>query len=281
MLLQFCLGSLPRFFNDPYKTYVLKKVFEISSIYFTLEFLMRVLLCPNKATFLKSVMNWVDFLNIVPYYMSLFFDDEWTMWLVPLKALRLYRLFSLSVSFQIMLKAIVASVNELLLGLGTIVIPAILFSCFIYLAEKDQNTEMFANVPESFWWAIVTMTTLGYGDKVPATALGKMIGVTCALCGVVIIALPISVIGNNFYFHYTQARIRKKKPSKETIATAIAHIPLLNLRVFESQGNGDTCTGSDFEFPSAEGDDGTVQEDRGASPEGQSSFPRRKLVTIT
>lgn len=279
MLMQFCLGSLPRFFNDPNKTFVLKKVFEISSVYFTLEFLMRVLFCPSKVTFLKSVMNWVDLLNIVPYYVGLFCDGKWTMWLVPLKALRLYRLFSLSVSFQIMLKAIVASVNELVLGLGTIVIPLTLFSSFIYLAEKDQNSEMFANVPESFWWAIVTMTTLGYGDKVPATALGKMIGVACALCGVVIIALPISVIGNNFYFHYTQARIRKKKPSKETIATAMAHIPLLNLRVLEAQGNGETCAGSDFELPND--DDGTVQEDRGALPEGQSSFPRRKLVTIT
>lgn len=208
---------------------------------------MRLLFCPHKTKFLKSFMNWIDFVTIIPYFVSVISDDERAIWLVPLKALRLYRLFSLSVSFQVMLKAIVASVNELVLGLGILIIPLILFSCFIYLAEKDENTEMFSNVLDSFWWAIVTMTTLGYGDKVPMTALGKVIGITCAVCGVVIIALPISVIGNNFYFHYTQARTRRKKPSKEIIGKAVAHLPVMNLRVLGTKSNLSSST-NDLEF---------------------------------
>ncbi|CAB3985965.1 potassium voltage-gated channel subfamily C member 4-like [Paramuricea clavata] len=222
--------------------------------------------------FLKSFMNWVDFATLLPYFLSFVSEDERTAWLIPLKTIRLYRLFSLSISFQIMLKAILASVNELILGLGTIIIPVIIFSCFIYLAEKDTNSEMFGNAPESFWWAVVTMTTLGYGDKVPVTGLGKLIGVTCALCGVVIIALPISVVGNNFYFLYTQARTRKKKPSKETIASAVAHIPLINLRVL-----GSTADSSDSGPQSGDDADDVIRDVR------RNSLPktRRKLVAIS
>ena len=251
--------------------HILDRIFEISSVYFTLEFLLRVLVCPSKIKFLKSFMNWIDLVTVLPYFLSFISGGEWTGWLIPLKTVRLYRLFSLSISFQIMLKAILASVNELTLGLGTIIIPAIIFSCFIYLAEKDANSEMFGNAPESFWWAIVTMTTLGYGDKVPVTGLGKLIGVTCALCGVVIIALPISVVGNNFCFLYTQARTRKKKPSKETIASAVAHIPLINLRVL-----GATADSSDS------GDE-VDNEDHVFRDERENSLPktRRKLVTIS
>jgi hypothetical protein len=274
MLLQFCLRSLPHFLNDPNNMHILDRMFEISSVYFTLEFLIRVLFCPSKMKFLKSFMNWVDFATLLPYFLSFVSEDERTAWLIPLKTIRLYRLFSLSISFQIMLKAILASVNELILGLGTIIIPVIIFSCFIYLAEKDTNSEMFGNAPESFWWAVVTMTTLGYGDKVPVTGLGKLIGVTCALCGVVIIALPISVVGNNFYFLYTQARTRKKKPSKETIASAVAHIPLINLRVL-----GATADSSDSGPQS--GDD--VDDDDVIRDVRRNSLPktRRKLVAIS
>ena len=275
MLLQFCLRSLPHFTNDPYNMHILNRMFEMSSVYFTLEFLIRALVCPDKIQFLKSFMNWVDLVTLLPYLLSFVSGDERTIWLIPLKTIRLYRLFSLSISFQIMLKAILASVNELTLGLGAIIIPAIIFSCFIYLAEKDANSEMFCNALESFWWAIVTMTTLGYGDKVPVTGLGKLIGVTCALCGVVIIALPISVVGNNFCFLYTQARTRKKKPSKETIASAVAHIPLINLRVL-----GATADSSDSAPQSGDeidDEDHVFRDVRG------NSLPkaRRKLVTIS
>ena len=279
MLLQFCLRSLPQFLDDVNKVYILDRIFEISSVYFTLEFFVRVLFCPSKIKFLKSFMNWVDFVTILPYFLSFLLEDKRTVWLIPLKTIRLYRLFSLSVSFQIMLKAILASVNELILGLGTIIIPVIIFSCFIYLAEKDANSEMFGNAPESFWWAIVTMTTLGYGDKVPVTGLGKVIGVTCALCGIVIIALPISVVGNNFYSLYTQARTRKKKPSKETIASAVAHIPLINIRVL-----GSTADASDSgPLDGNDADDDNDDDDVVFRSVSRNSLhkTRRKVVTIS
>ena len=223
-------------------------------------------------------MNWVDLLTVLPYYISFVTDDERIIWLLPFKLLQLYRLFSLSDSFQVMVKAIVASVNELFLGMGTIIIPVILFSCFIYLAEKDDNPEMFANVPESFWWAIVTMTTLGYGDKVPRTGIGKVIGIACALCGVVIIALPISVIGNNFYLHFTQARARKKKPLKETIATGVAHLPLMNLRVLPGNPTGGAQDQTRSYWNNGDAD--SIAEER-ETDEMLGSKTRRKLAAIS
>ena len=82
------------------------------------------------------------------------------------------------------------------------IVSMILFSTFIYFCEINENGKVFMSIPHAFWWAIVTMTTVGYGDMFPITPLGKVVGFFCAICGVLCIALPVPSIVSNFHRLY-------------------------------------------------------------------------------
>lgn len=188
----------------------------ICSIFFTFEFLMRFIFCPSKLRFIRGIMNWIDFISALPFFLSLI-DDSLTMrMLVVVRILRLFRFIKLSYGLQIMVQTLKASSHELVLLLLMLLIPVVMFSSIVYYIEiimLEGNSE-FSSVPASFWWCLITMTTVGYGDMTPQTWPGKIIGGACAICGVLIVALPISVIGSNFNLYYSHAQARLKLPVK-------------------------------------------------------------------
>jgi len=127
-----------------------------------------------------------------------------------------FRFVKLSYGLQIMIHTLKASSHELVLLLLILLIPVVMFSSIVYYIEImiDEKSE-FRSVPQSFWWCLITMTTVGYGDLTPQTWPGKIIGGACAVCGVLIVALPISVIGSNFNLYYAHAQARLKLPMKQ------------------------------------------------------------------
>ncbi|XP_065070719.1 uncharacterized protein LOC135695529 isoform X2 [Rhopilema esculentum] len=221
----FCLETLEFFKNKGSIQYQFLEYLEIICVtWFTLEFVSRLIFSADKVAFFKSLMNWIDFCAIFPFFLELMLRKNNMRTIVVLRVVRITRLFRIfklsrhSYGLQILGHTLKSSCRELFLLVFFLSIAVVIFSSLIYYAEKDRQADKFDSIPGSFWWSVVTMTTIGYGDIVPKTAPGKCVGIMCALCGVLVIALPIPVIVNNFslYYSHAQARLRvsnkRKKP---------------------------------------------------------------------
>ncbi|XP_016078808.1 PREDICTED: potassium voltage-gated channel subfamily A member 10 [Miniopterus natalensis] len=201
----------PTMFTDPFFT-----VESTCIVWFTFELLLRFAVCPSKTGFFKSVMNVIDIISIVPYFATVTTElvqevqptAEQNVSLATLRVIRLVRVFRIfklsrhSKGLQILGQTLKASMRELGLLIFFLFIGVILFSSAIYFAEADEPQSHFSSIPDGFWWAVVTMTTVGYGDMCPTTAGGKIVGILCAIAGVLTIALPVPVIVSNFNYFY-------------------------------------------------------------------------------
>uniref|UniRef100_A0A8C6RQK9 Potassium voltage-gated channel subfamily A member 7 n=2 Tax=Nannospalax galili TaxID=1026970 RepID=A0A8C6RQK9_NANGA len=204
-------GTPPRLpFNDPFFV-----VETLCICWFSFELLVRLVACPSKAIFFKNVMNLIDFVAILPYFVALGTElarqrgvGQPAMSLAILRVIRLVRVFRIfklsrhSKGLQILGQTLRASMRELGLLIFFLFIGVVLFSSAVYFAEVDRVDTHFTSIPESFWWAVVTMTTVGYGDMAPVTVGGKIVGSLCAIAGVLTISLPVPVIVSNFSYFY-------------------------------------------------------------------------------
>lgn len=228
----FCLETLPEFrevpalranhvngsaqgrelspFTDPFFI-----VETLCIVWFSFEFTVRFLSCPSKPAFFKNIMNLIDVVAIAPYFITLSLDlaehqgsSQQAASLAVLRVIRLVRVFRIfklsrhSKGLQILGQTLHASLRELGLLIFFLIIGVVLFSSSVYFAEAEDPESEFSSIPDAFWWAVVTMTTVGYGDMCPSTIGGKFVGSLCAIAGVLTIALPVPVIVSNFNYFY-------------------------------------------------------------------------------
>jgi hypothetical protein len=191
-------------------------LFIIESIciaWFVMELICRFIFCPSKLAFLKNMINWIDLASIAPYFLFMIvFLVTWKCdqsnqggILSVLRVFRVVRIFKLSKhseGLKILGKTLQTSMRELSMFALFIAIGIVIFGGAIYYAELQEPTSFFTSIPDAFWWAVVSMTTVGYGDVYPKGVLGKLVGSLTVLCGLLAIALPVPVIVTNFNNFY-------------------------------------------------------------------------------
>ena len=129
--------------------------------------------------------------------------------------LRIFRIFVLVPKYsglRVLLITVKNSLGELMLYLLMLLMTVTFFASFVYYAEQimESDDNKFDSVLIGLWWALVTMTTLGYGDIVPVTPIGYLIGSICVVSGMLFMVMPVPLIVNNFTAYYSHVKARKK-----------------------------------------------------------------------
>uniref|UniRef100_A0A8C3QVG2 A-type voltage-gated potassium channel KCND1 n=1 Tax=Cyanoderma ruficeps TaxID=181631 RepID=A0A8C3QVG2_9PASS len=200
---------------------------------FTVEYLLRLFAAPSRYRFIRSVMSIIDVVAIMPYYIGLVMtnNEDVSGAFVTLRVFRVFRIFKFSRHSQglrILGYTLKSCASELGFLLFSLTMAIIIFATVMFYAEKGSSASKFTSIPASFWYTIVTMTTLGYGDMVPKTIAGKIFGSICSLSGVLVIALPVPVIVSNFsrIYHQNQ-RADKRRAQKVSDPPCLSPLGLL------------------------------------------------------
>ena len=185
----------------------------IFSALFTLEYILRLISIRRPAKYVFSFLGIIDLIALIPTYLSIFFIGAQSLLVFrALRLLRVFRIFKLGhflTEINFLTVAIKGSIRKISIFLMTVFMLAVILGSIMYLVEQRENG--FSNIPESIYWAIVTITTVGYGDISPVTPIGKMLAALVMLIGYAIIAVPTGIIT-----HDLAIAARKKKEVLES-----------------------------------------------------------------
>ena len=185
--------------------------FEVFSVaIFTIEYLLRLIFVPknkghanpliNRLQYIVSPLAVIDLLALLPFYLPFLFAVD----LRVLRGLRLFRLVRIlkltrySRAIKIIRNIVNAKQEELIIASSLGLVLLLFWSSLMYFLERQTQPEAFASIPHAMWWGVATLTTVGYGDITPMTALGKVCGALTAISCVGLFALPAGILASGF-----------------------------------------------------------------------------------
>ena len=193
-VLAFTISTLPNLSPGFRRTLV---VFEVVTVLiFTVEYVLRIVVARDKRGFIFSFYGLVDLLSILPFYLAVGFDLRFLRVLRLMRLFRTFKLFRYTRALETLRIAFVEIKNELVVFLCACALLLYLASVGIYLFEHDAQPEAFASVFHSMWWAVATLTTVGYGDVYPVTAGGRIFTTIILFLGLGVIAVPAGLLAS-------------------------------------------------------------------------------------
>ncbi|XP_062317155.1 potassium voltage-gated channel subfamily G member 4a [Osmerus eperlanus] len=266
-VISLCISTMPDLREEEARGECSQKCYNMFIIetvcvaWFSMEFVLRFIQAPSKLDFLRGPLNVIDAMAILPYYVSLVVDEEdpleherpgggkgyldkLSLVLRILRALRILyvmRLARHSLGLQTLGLTVRRSTREFGLLLLFLCVAVTLFSPLVHLAESElTGVQDFSSIPASYWWAIISMTTVGYGDMVPRSIPGQMVALSSILSGILIMAFPATSIFHMFSRSYQELKQEHDRLIKEECAEAAAAAAATSGELQDVAGGGGT-----------------------------------------
>ncbi len=217
------LASVPGMLDRYFWMFVMVEI--VTAVVFTIEYILRMWSCTADERYNKPITGriryaltplvLIDLVSILPYYLTLLIPGVNVTFLRTLRVFRFFKLGRYSRSFQVMIRVLKRNSEALLGTVFIIMVVLIIASSLMYQIEHGAQPEVFSSIPEAMWWGIVTIATIGYGDMVPITAEGKVLGFVISLVGIGLFALPAGILASGFSEVIKEDRESKKKINQE------------------------------------------------------------------
>ena len=205
-----------------------------SAVIFAAEYLLRVWVCNIRRQFrgpwgrlryMVTPMALIDFLSIFPFLFLLIgrLDFRVLMLIRFFRMLRIFKLKRYSHALETLVGIIKAKKEELIITFATIFVLLIVASSLMFILEHEAQPDVFSSIPATMWWGVATLSTVSYGDMVPMTVLGKLLGSCIAIMGVAMFAIPAGLISAGFNQRMIQNKRKKEGDSNEEIICPHCH----------------------------------------------------------